>query len=375
MVCSASTKASVRPFSADSHVLEPPDLWTSRVETRLRSEVPTCAIDGVNAVWQVAGGSLTRPWPRDGASRALWHGEAAGRLAQQDWDSIAAEILYPSEDLWALINRSPDDGLRLSCVKAYNDWIAEYCSGQEGRLCGVGKIPTADITSSVEELVRCVEELGLRGVVLDAWPSGVTTPSADDLRFWEKAEQLQVPIGIHRGLGWWTSQPHAEVTAGRPAQYYQSVMQLVIRGVLDEFPGLRFVCAHGEAGWLPSSLQTSDENYMRTVGTRKEINLKKEDWLPSDYIRAHCWFTFHDDRCAVANRDAIGAAHLLWAAQTGSAETAWPNNRTVAELVTDQLSVEVKSSLLSENTEKLYQVAGMGFSSEEIHQFDRLTLI
>ena len=59
------------------------------------------------------------------------------------------------------------------CVRAYNDWIAEFCAHDPDRLIGAGEDPDAPASRTrTSELARCVDELGLRGAVLDAWPSG-----------------------------------------------------------------------------------------------------------------------------------------------------------------------------------------------------------
>ena len=46
------------------------------------------------------------------------------RLAEQDRDGVAAEVLYPSAGM--LICNLPDADYKKACFDAYNLWIAEF---------------------------------------------------------------------------------------------------------------------------------------------------------------------------------------------------------------------------------------------------------
>ena len=50
------------------------------------------------------------------------------RTLAQWADSIDAEILYPTPELWDAIRQLPDAELKVALVRAYNDWIAGFCS-------------------------------------------------------------------------------------------------------------------------------------------------------------------------------------------------------------------------------------------------------
>ena len=93
-------------------------------------------------------------------------------------------------------------------MQAYNDWIAEFCATHPERLFGLAKFPTTSVEDAQAELLRCVNELGLRGAVLDAWPSGAPSGgNPEDEPFWETVNELRVPISLHYASATATDDP------------------------------------------------------------------------------------------------------------------------------------------------------------------------
>ena len=202
-------------ISADSHVIEPPDVFTARLPAKLRDRAPR--LDSVRGVcrWSVAGESATLPdsvvngsgWRRpphgprsfEDVLPALY--DPAQRLVAQDADGVAAEVLYPFPGLWDAIRATADHELILGCVRAYNDWIAEFGAHSPDRLIGLGRIPVTGFDDALDELLRCVNDLGLRGIILDAWPALGPAPGRGDDGFWEVVDAMGVPVSIHYTLG------------------------------------------------------------------------------------------------------------------------------------------------------------------------------
>jgi predicted TIM-barrel fold metal-dependent hydrolase len=96
--------------------------------------------------------------------------------------------------------------------------------------------------------------------------------------------------------------------------------------------------------------------------------------VPSDYIRRHTWFTFHQDRPAVKNRQRLGGVHLMWASHFPYEDSNWPDNRQQAMLVTDEAPDDERSALLAGNVARLYRLPGYeeGFTADEASAFDQL---
>ena len=71
-----------------------------------------------------------------------------------------------------------------------------------------------------------------------------------------------------------------------------------------------------------------------------EYALKDPDALPSEYIRKHSWFVFHQDRSSVKNRHKLGTAHLMWGSHFPYEDANWPDDRQQAMRVTDEVAAE-----------------------------------
>jgi predicted TIM-barrel fold metal-dependent hydrolase len=361
-------------ISADSHVLEPPDLFESRLPAGLRGRAPkVVTADGVSS-WQVEdiapaplpASSATGSGYRlpDGVSRGALFDDVmpalydpAERLKAQHADRVDAEVLYGFPYLWDAIKQVDDADLRLGCAQAYNDWIAEFCSHAPDRLIGVGRIPTAGVDAASAEMHRCLN-LGLRGFVLDAFPEDATGPTDPQLdTLWEIACDVSLPITFHYGLGGARSAPTAAIRAGLKPPAADVMIPMASGGVFERFPTLRLVLAHADAGWTFHWMEFLDNTYMRQ--RHLEIfKLPNADVYPSEYIRRHFWFTVQQDRAAVTNRNMLGPEHLMWASHFPLDAANWPNNRQQAMQVTDELSIDNREAILADNAARLYGLAG-----------------
>jgi hypothetical protein len=77
------------------------------------------------------------------------------RLKDQAYDSISAEVLYPTRGAAAWVTGDPE--LEEACCRAYNDWLIEFCSAAPQRLWGLAMIslwnpPPADPPGNVNDL-------------------------------------------------------------------------------------------------------------------------------------------------------------------------------------------------------------------------------
>ena len=125
--------ASLRVISADSHVLEPGNLWTERVDQRLRDKAPRVEpYNGVPSL--IAPGSGIQPFALTGFSAAGRSGEdltkfigtgyeaaraggwdPAERLKDQEIDGLEGEVVYSS--LGMPLFGLDDGGLQQACFR------------------------------------------------------------------------------------------------------------------------------------------------------------------------------------------------------------------------------------------------------------------
>jgi len=382
-----------RLISADAHVLEPPDLF-ERLPGELRNRAPKLRpVDGGEA-WMVEGSDPV-PLPVTAASGSgyqrfnLSHSsekplsfadvlpglhDPTERLREQEADSVQAEVLYPSAGLWDAIALLEDRDLKVACVRAYNDWIASFCAHSPDRLIGLAKIPSTTCEDAREEVLRCVNELNLRGAILDAWPSGASVAgNPDDDPFWEVINQTRIPVSLHYALGGKRTLPPSGIAPGLKPPMADAVLPLVAAGVFDRFPDVKIVLTHGNAGWAFHWLEFMDINYVRHRHL-DEYALPDPDAIPSEYIRKFTWFVFHQDRSSVKNRDRLGAAHLMWGSHFPYEDANWPDDREQAMRVTDEVPAGDRQALLADNVARLYRLRGHedGFADAEVERFEQL---
>jgi predicted TIM-barrel fold metal-dependent hydrolase len=377
-------------ISAESHVVEPPDLFSSRLPADLRGRAPKPAADG--AGWEIDGlGPVALPATSSTGSGYRHSVRANGkpvtfdevlpgamdpaeRLKAQDSDSVDAEVLYATADLWDAIKALEDRDLKLACTRAYNDWIADFSAHDPARLIGLAKMPATTPEDARDELLRCVNELNLRGAVLDAWPSGGVSTDAENDLFWEAVNQTGVPVSLHYAIG---ADAHTEpprgISAGVRPPLADAALPMVAGGVFDRFPNVRLVFAHTDAGWAFHWLEFMDIAYVRHRHL-EFYALQDPDALPSEYIRRHTWFTIHQDRTAVKYRSKIGTTQLLWASHFPDEESEWPDNRQQALLVTSEVVAKDQHALLAGNTANLYRLPGSedGFAAADLGNFEPL---
>ena len=167
-------------FSADSHVMEPVDLWKNGVPVTMRADAPVFPPHKVGEGFQSQSGG----WDPH---------ERQKEMAQ---DNVSAEVLYPTLGLGLFALDDPK--MQEACFEVYNDWIADYCAVAPDRLLGVGMIATHDIKTAVAELERS-HKAGLRGALV--WQ----TPRPD-LPFQERA--LRSAVGGRWGVGHAREPPH-----------------------------------------------------------------------------------------------------------------------------------------------------------------------
>ena len=204
-------------ISADSHVVEPKELWLTRMGKHFRDRAPHIqsradgdyfAIEGVEpfsisplgAMIQdkVAGMEVSSRVGKRAEDIRAGAYQAKARLADQQLDHIRAEVLYPGYGL--VIFGAPDPEYQLACFQCYNDWLSDFCVELDGRALGAAVLPgNCPIEVMIKEAERIARKPGLRSVMLVNNPVGrpYTSPVYDP--FWAVISDLELPVAIHMG--------------------------------------------------------------------------------------------------------------------------------------------------------------------------------
>jgi predicted TIM-barrel fold metal-dependent hydrolase len=205
-------------IDADTHVTEPSDLWTSRLPEKYLEQTPR-VIDGLfgGKAWAAANGKQmavsilvntagqnATDWeliPKDGYDRMRKGGwDPAERIKDMDIDMVDIHLIFPSSAFMVVDN--PDREAYLANIRAYNDWMAEFCSYAPERLYGYAIMPISGVEDAIAEATRVRKQYDcLRSVVLRTWPNGslIAKPSVDD-PFWSAMEDLDMGVACHVGF-------------------------------------------------------------------------------------------------------------------------------------------------------------------------------
>jgi predicted TIM-barrel fold metal-dependent hydrolase len=208
-----------------------------------------------------------------------------------------------------------------AAARAFNDWIAEFCTYDPKRLLGIAMIPMDDPDWAEAELRR-VAGKGLRGAIIHLMPPEGCAPYRDELydRFWATAQDLDIPITLHIITGRipdplhvHTKEEQGDVPRMQLSLMYEVMNELanefIFGGILDRFPKLKLICSEFEISWIPNFMWRIDQ-MQDDFGHR--LSLPKLKMKASDYMKQRIWHGIIDDPFAVDAIRSIGIDRVLW---------------------------------------------------------------
>lgn len=299
-------------FSADSHTMEPANLWTQRLDQKWRDRAPRVitnyegqkgsvfVAEGLTP-FPVGGGFAAGKEPKElAANQGVGYEDArpsgwdpVERVKDQDIDGVEGEILYTT--LGMFLFHLKDVDLQWASFRAYNDWVAEFSSYAPKRLIGLGLIAMPDVEEAVRELQRIAKK-GLRGAMINATaPGDVPYSDAHFDPLWAAAQDLGLPLSLHiltgkKGVRLGKGRVASTVTIIHEIQ--TSLLDFLYNGVLERFPRLQLVSAENDIGWIAHYLYRLDECYK----TLRYVDPTPITMKPSDYFKRQVHATFQDDR-------------------------------------------------------------------------------
>jgi predicted TIM-barrel fold metal-dependent hydrolase len=368
-----------RLLSADSHLEISPQRWTDRVPAKYRDRAPRLVKlsnggDGIivegRPLYVVGLAIAGKPYERHQLTGVTYSGsEGAGtpeqRIGEQRQDGVDGEILYTSASNLSFWRGIKNDEAYLAVVRAYNSFLAEeYCAVDRDRLIAMGAIPTQSVEAAVAELEYCANA-GLKGVMLNAFPSGKSCPSPEDDRFYAAALDLNMPLTVHVGMQLpdgplfrYDRDPGEVAFGGDPIRVLTrfagssglNAVQLLLSGVFDRYPRLRIYWAETQMGWIPYFYEQLDDVYKRSKHwMERYFGLKPLKREPSEYIREHCYWGFIYDRIGLRLRYDIGVDRIMWGNDFPHSAGDWPNSKRVIEDIFSGVPEDEKQKIVVDN--------------------------
>lgn len=324
--------------------------------------------------WRAKYSNPFRDLQDDGRTRN-WDGEL--RLADQRADGVVAEVTFPNTvppffPTGALLTPPPNAEnyrRRLAGIRAHNRWMVDWVSQAPNERAGVAQIIPNDLDEAVKD-VEFAAENGLKGgILVPAVPDAVTqieplySPSYDKL--WAAWQANDVIVNQHSGGGSPSYGNYSSATFMFLAEttFYskRGMTHLVLSGVFERFPKLKYVLAEQGCAWAPPILEAWDRFHqeMRDTGRVGDLGFPVEEVLPmapSDYVKRNVWFaaSFPGKGEVAAARDVLGTDRVMWASDYPHHEGTWPFTREALRWAFEGVPVEDTAKMLGGNAIDLY---------------------
>ncbi|MCE2390758.1 MAG: amidohydrolase [Proteobacteria bacterium] len=365
-------------ISSDSHIIEPPDLWTERIEPEFRERAPRVVREEGGDWWYIDGkpsmsflGAQTGDRFEKDATELMLEArfeqvrpaayDPRRYLEENASDGVMGQVLYPSEALMAY--GIPDPALCSAAMRAYNDYIAEFCSEDRGRLKGIALLNVDDPDEAVRELARC-RELGLAGAMISVLPPadrGYDHPMYEPL--WSAAVDLDMPLSMHVATGRERASVVAQestVRVSEAAFYLQdhfvrkSLGEMIFAGVFERHPKLRVGSIEHEVSWVPFFLFQMDYCYTDRPLRGDWHRFADPDARPSHFFRSNCFVSFQEDAVGLRVRDVVGVRTLMWGSDYPHTEATFPRSREITAEILADVPEDEQALVLRDNVARLY---------------------
>ena len=368
--------------SAGDYVVEPPDLWTSRLpKDRWGDAIPHVAKQADGTERWVFGGAprQTEALVKTGALSSERFAEPqtwaevpaaahnpAERHKAMDQDGVDVHVLYPNAPGYGADGFSSieDPALEAACCAAYNDWLLDTW-GNDPRFVPQCIVPISSIEAARHEVERAVKK-GHRGAVMHPFPWHVRPglPHGHDAAwdpFWATVQDLGVPLCWEAGTsprfmldiypGYEAPTRNAFDSVRRPISNAIAAASFLLGGVAERFPRLKVVFSSSSLDWIVFQLENSDWEWHQS-------QLQKENVpVPSDIFHRQCYVTTWFDKSAFKHRGFIGVDNILWQSEFPLSTSTYPKSAEFIQRNMGDVPAADRDKIVYQSTAKLYGIA------------------
>ena len=364
-------------ISSDSHVFEPPELWTERIDPKFRGRHPRLQRVGeedhivaeadhkLGGIGLILGAGDRFEAPEtisfEGQFERVHRGgyDPDEHIRDMKIDGVSAEVLYPSIGLFLYVIRDPE--LLSATFKTYNDWLSEFCNTNPDRLKGVAMVNLDDVDDGIRELERAAK-LGLVGAMISERPDDSRRYDGSEYEpFWAAAQDLNMPLSLHTGTQRGdksiardeTSIRVATSRANKIALPATSLCDMIFAGVFERYPKLKLAIVEFEVAWAAHLISTMDYAY---VERPEEAFFRfKGGALPSDFFHNNVYISFQEDAIGIRLRDFIGVDQLMWGSDYPHSESTFPRSREIIDDILAGVPEDEKAKIVAGNVASLYE--------------------
>ena len=363
-----------RIISADSHVIEPAEVYTGGLHNRFGDLAPRIMEEyaGKKGTFFYTGDQVMKlrrvdEEQRDKGVDASVSWDPARRIAFLDEAGVEAEVIYATlvSMVMHAANLPKNRDMVRAAVKIFNDWHAEFCSQDPNRLLGIAAVTTDDPKWAADE-VRRTRKKGLRGIVINTVPPDGCPPyrHADYDVLWETCEETDTPITLHIVTGKVRDFAHVhtkEENESSPGWLFDLFSEVktplandfIFGQILDRFPNLKLVCSEFEVNWVPAFMWYLD---MLEGPFGARVELPKLERPASEYMRDRIWHGMVDDPFGDQAIEYVGASQVCWGSDFPHVRSIGTNAQAFVSDLFRNFSPEDQEKLVGGNTASIYGI-------------------
>jgi len=374
-------------IDADTHILEPPDIWKKHLPKEYQKYAPKLVRDHEGGdAWDHGTGSpdpiglVSTPGKRfedfswfgvqyKDIRKACYSGK--DRVSDMDIEGVDAIVVFPPERTIFRWLGQPEAKVSLAGVDAYNEFAQEsFAAADRSRIFPMYQIPSLGVETAVK-YVRKAKDAGARGVLLGSWPNGSANMTKEDDKFWQACADAGLPVHVHimletrENLVKQTTDLQAgasplKMIEGRRraiAQYAgvftrvtPIISSFLFSGVFERIPKLQLVFVEVGVGWIPHFLEMVDDRYWRN---RNWVEFEI-DQPPSTYWYSNCAATFMHDHSGIALRHSVGVGNMMWSSDNPHHGNDWPYARKLISEMMADVDPSERHELVSGNAARIY---------------------
>ena len=387
-------------ISVDDHLVEPPDVWSSRLPEKYREIGPRIVYAPVDATPILDGaGYIERPGT-EGTPVAWWFYEdhrysikrliaAAGypaeeitidgvtydemrpgcwqpqaRLDDMTLNHVEASLCFPNYPRFSgqIFLNGKDKELSRLCVEAYNDFmVEEWCAGSGGRLIPLCIVPLWDAELAAAEVRRNAAR-GVKAVAFTECPAWLDQPSTHS-GYWDPffraCDETGTVICMHIGSGTKTMRtstdaPEAVHAVSIFSNSAVSLIDWLFSGVLVRFPSLQLLYAEAQIGWIPYVVERCDDVWETHRGWAHGQDHVPEP--PSTYYRRQVHSCFFKDTAGIDLLDRVGVGNILFETDYPHQDGTWPHTKEVAQKMLGHLPEDQIRQIVRGNAIRLFDL-------------------
>ncbi|MCH8086905.1 MAG: amidohydrolase [Chloroflexi bacterium] len=382
------SKNGFKVMDSDMHVYEPWDLWLNYIDPEYKERAPVGTTKDPLTMNMAMGGKLIANFLADSDEKTNEEEQArqpleikraqkylqeavergfdpVSQLHAMETEGIDVSMIYPTRGMVVAGVDYTDGKFAAAVARAYNDWLADFCSEDSSKMKGVAMVLVAEVQEAVVEARRAREKLGFVGIYLHPNPirgRNWHDPAYDPL--WAQCQQLGMGVTFHETFKCGLPQAIADRfykepdriwtmghVACHPIEQMYACLCMCAGGVLEKFPQMRVAFLECNASWLPFWLWRMDEHHEH----RQEQASKYLSMKPSDYFKRQCYLVIDpDEEPAKYALDWIGDDNFIFSTDYPHPDGKYPFS-TEAFLKLP-LSDEAKRKVLWDNCARLYGV-------------------